>query len=512
MITDGKIKQVAPSHTQSFCYLLEIQLPHKDVNLELKSSEQQEGLVAVDEPASVKQIHFCSDLLNSLPQEVAYNFLQHMFFRRVKQGEKLIKQGDRESYFYLILQGSCSINVEKNNILYNVGQLGPGDIAGEMLLFIDEPQKVSVEAEIDTDVLGMSKKEFDSLSSESPDLRNFLSAVITYRLSTSKISDDRKIGKYRVTEKIGQGGSSIIYRGVHEMLNMPVAIKMLKHEMAMDPDFIEIFRNEAKIIAQLNHPNIVKVYDIEEIYQTVFIIMEYLEGIPLKNMLSTKNKLSISKIVDITLQVCYGLEYAHSHGIIHQDINPRNIFVHPDGQVKVIDFGLAIRRGGVDSNFLFPGTIYYIPPEQLRGDPVDERADIYSLGMTVYEMITGKRPFPSCHMKAIVDWHLNEDIPDTRKTIKDLPDELHNFLMKTIRKDPAERYRDITEAIQELSPLAEKTGVSAQPRVCKQNKMLGMFLVYHEDQQMDLKRFIEEFNKNVSGAGAILRITKFDDI
>jgi predicted Ser/Thr protein kinase len=505
MFADGQIKRVTPSHTQSFCYLLEIQLPQEQADTALTASEPGGAPLTEMEPSSILQFNFCSELLNPLPQEVAHHFLQHMTFRRIKQGERLITQGESGSAFFLILQGTCNVNIEKKNILYNVAQLGAGDIAGESVLFSDQPQRTHV------DVLSISREYFEKLSEGNPDLRNFLSAIITQRLSTANVAEDRIIGKYAVTGEIGRGGSSIIYKGIHTILNMPVAIKMLKHEMAMDPDFLEIFRNEAKIIAQFNHPNIMKVYDIEELYRTVFIIMEYLDGTLLKNMVSVKRKLSVSQIVDITLQVCYGLEYAHNHGIIHQDINPRNIFIQPDGQVKIIDFGLACRRGSVDSNFLFPGTIYYIPPEQIKGDPVDERADIYSLGLTVYEMITGKRPFPGCHMKTIINWHLNEDLPDTHTTIKDLPDELHNFLMRTVRKDPAERYGNISGALRELNPLAERLGVKAQPCFCRRNKMVGMFLVYQEEQQMALKRFIEEFNRNVSGTGAVLRITHFQD-
>jgi len=511
MSTDGDIKQVAPSHTQSFCYLLEIQLAEGHADSGTIAFRIPEESPAVREPSSLLQFHFCSELLESMPHEAGLYFLQHMKFRRIKQGERIIRQGEKGNFFYLILQGTCVLNVEKNNLLYNVGQLGPGEAAGESVLLNDEPQKAHVDAEADMDVLSMSREDYEALSAENPDIRNFLSAVLTRRLGYSKVTGERTIGKYTVTEKIGQGGSSIIYKGIHSMLNMPVAIKMLKHEMAMDPDFLEIFRNEAKTIAQLNHPNIVKVYDIEELYHTVFIIMEYLNGTLLKNMLSDKQKLSISQVVDITMRVCYGLEYAHNHGIIHQDINPRNIFIQPDGQVKIIDFGLAIQRGGVDSNFLFPGTIYYISPEQLKGEPVDERADIYSLGITLYEMITGKRPFPGCHMKTIVDWHLHEEIPDSRITMKDLPDELHAFLKRTIRKDPSERYRNVTEALKELYPLAERLGVNAQPCFCKQNKMIGMFLMYQEEEQLALKRFIEEFSRNVSGTGAVLRITQFDD-
>lgn len=287
---------------------------------------------------------------------------------------------------------------------------------------------------------------------------------------------------------------------------------MLKHEMAMEPEFIQIFSNEAKIIAQLNHPQIIRVYDIEELYRTVFIIMEYLEGVTLRQMMDNTKKIPLAKTLEIVLQACYGLEYAHKNGVIHQDINPRNIFVQPDGSVKLIDFGLACRIGSVDTNFLFPGTIYYISPEQLKGDPVDERTDIYSLGATVYEMLTGALPSPGDDMKALVNWHLNEEIHDTRAILPGLPDEIHTFFMRSIRKDPVARFNNVSEVIGLLKPLAEKLGVQVEPHFCMQQKMIGMFLVYQEQQRLTLKRLIEEFNRNVGEAGAVLKITQFEDL
>ena len=507
----GQIRQVTPSHTQSFCYFVEVQLPPEQLRPDESPSSAQREQPTKQEPLSGLQFQLCSEMLNPLPQELAFDFLKHMTFRRIKQGERIVTQGEGGNSFYLVLQGNCTINVEKEGILYDMGQLGPGDVAGETGLFSDQPLKAHVDADTDMDVLTMNREEFEKLSGEYPDLRNLLSALLTRRLTTSKVAGERNIGKYTVTEKIGHGGSSIIYRGVHSVLSIPVAIKMLNHELAMDPDFLEIFRNEAKTIAQLNHPNIVKVYDIEELYKTVFIVMEYLEGTPLKNILRGKQKLSVSQIMDITMQICYGLEYAHSKGIIHQDINPGNVFIQREGPVKIFDFGLACRRGAIDTNFLFPGTIYYIPPEQIKGDPVDERADIYSLGITVFEMITGKKPFPACHMKNIIAWHLQEDIPDTHTTIKDLPEELHTFLKRTIRKDPSERYGNIAEALRDLNPLAERLGVKPQSCFCRENKIIGMFVMYQEEEQLALKRLIEEFNRNVSGTGAVLRITPFDD-
>ena len=487
MSFNGNIKDISPSYKQSSCYLVD---------------------VATDEETLTFTV--CSAYLDALPTEVAQQLLRNMQVRKIKKGEKIINKNEADTQWYLILKGSCLSIVEKNNMPYHVTRLSEGDIVGEMALFPGERSHSYVDAETDMYLLYMSREQFEALSQENPEFSNILSEIIINRLSHSHATEERKIGKYSITEKVDHGGSSIIYRGLHSMLNMPVAIKMLKHEMAMDQDFIDLLRNEAKIIAQMNHPNIVKVYDIEERYNTVFIIMEYLDGVLLKQMMKNTPKLSLSQIVDITVQVCYGLEYAHRQRIIHQDINPNNIFIQSDGQVKIIDFGLACRPGSVDTNFLFPGTLFYISPEQIQGDPVDERTDLYSLGITVYEMLTGQLPISGDDMKAVINWHLNEDLPDQHSVIPDLPDEFRTFLMRTVKKDPASRYRDISEAIDGLLPLTEKLGVNSQPRYCTQNKMIGMFLMYQDEQQMELKRHIEEFNRKVSETGSVLRITPFD--
>jgi predicted Ser/Thr protein kinase len=436
--------------------LIEIHLPRENLRGTTvsfppgssKESESHDGL----------QFHFCSGLIAGLPQDVACRFLQDMIFSRVRKGERIITQGEQGDDFYVILKGTCTLTQEKNDMLFEIDRRERGDILGEMALYGEEIRDANVYAETDTDLLSMGREQFEGLSQEYPDLRNFLSEVIAHRLSSSKVPADRKIGKYIITERIANGGSGLIFKGNHVLLNMPVAIKMLKHELAMNQDFLGAFRNEANIVAQLNHPNIIRVYDIEELYQTVFIIMEYLDGVPLKYMLRSM-KLSLSKIVDFTLQVCSGLEYAHKKGIIHQDINPQNIFILPDGQVRIFDFGLACFRGCVDTNLLFPGTLSYISPEQIRGNPVDERTDIYSLGITVYEMIVGRVPFTGNDVGALISAHLQKDIPEIRAIVHNVPEELHTFLRKSTQKEPSSRYQNISEIRRELLPLAVQLGV-----------------------------------------------------
>ncbi len=495
MSSEGNVKRVSPSKTEASCY---------DIEIELSETKQE----------TRSGLHFtlCSELLSAFPQKVAQYFLRNMTFKQFMKGEPFIQQGDEGTHFYIILKGSCIVRLKKNDVIHRVAVLGTGDIVGEMAVFIGERHNAYVDAETDIDVLSMKREQFDILSREYPEVKNFLSEVITKRLGSSKVVADRIIGKYIVTEIISQGGAGIIFKGTHRMLHMPVAVKMLKHDMAMHPDFIELFRKEAKTIAQLNHPHIIKVYDIEELYNTVFIIMEYLEGTTLKALLKNTAGLPFSNVLDIIIQVCFGLEYAHNHGIIHQDINPQNLFVQSDGQVKIIDFGLACPPGCIDLNFLFPGTVFYISPEQIKGDPIDERTDIYSLGITAYEMITGEIPFAGEDMRTLVNAHLYKDIPDIRTRFPDIPDGLHTFLTKSTQKEPAARYRNVSEILKELTPLAETCSIEVTPRVCKFSKMIGMFVQYQDEQQLAVKSLIEEFNKNIIETGAILRVTPFEDL
>ncbi len=450
-----------------------------------------------------------TNLFTSISRESVTPLLNSLKFKHVKPGERFITQGDEGDSFYIIQNGSCIINIEKNNILNAVARLKAGDVVGEMAVLTGECRSTHVDAETDMDLWSLTREQFDSLSLEFPDLRNFLTEIVAQRFSSLKITANRTIGKYTINEILDQGAWSIVYKGGHNILNFPVAIKMLKHNVAMDPDFLAKFRYEAKTIARLNHPNIVKVYEIEELYRTVFIIMEFLEGFSLKYLLINKPQPSLSSILDIILQVCSGLEYAHKQGIVHQDITPGNIFIQPDGQAKIVDFGLACPRGNID--FDMPGTPFYMSPEQIQGEPVDERTDIYSLGIMVFELLMGKRPFPEDNLGKLLDLHIREDTPDPRILKPDLPEELQSVIMKSIRKDPADRFNNIAEIIDKLKPLAEKVGLKYRSRI-RREKMMGLFLFYTDEHQLDLNQLVDKLNKDVGEIGAVLRVVHVEDL
>jgi serine/threonine protein kinase len=280
---------------------------------------------------------------------------------------------------------------------------------------------------------------------------------------------------------------------------MPVVIKMMRHDMALYPDFLDSFRNEAKTIAGLTHDHIVRVYDFEERYRTLFIIMEYLRGDSLKNMICHLRAIPPKLTADFLIQICSALAYAHKRGIIHRDINPSNIMVQPDDQIKILDFGLACSIGTED--FSNTGTPYYMAPEQIDAGPVDPRTDIYALGITAYEMITGRRPFPEDNANALLDMHLTQDVMDPGHLVPDIPDELRTFILKSARCDPDRRYQDAGQAMAALQPLAQVNRQPGNGLTSKKKKNSSLFLTYTDENQQALDRLVDEFKENARELG-----------
>ena len=459
--------------------------------------------------ASDYQFFRKTDLLKSISRDAVCPLLNCITFRHVKAGQRFITQGEPGDDCFIIQEGFCVINVEKDGELIPVARLQEGDIAGEMALITGEPRSAHVDAETDMQLWCLTKEQFDTISETYPDLRSFLTDLVTKWFETRTVTAERKIAKYILTDIIGKGGYSIVYRGVHEALNMPVAIKMMKHDMAMETDFIKNFRNEAKTIAKFNHENIVKVYDIEERYQTLFIVMEHLEGMSLRKALQKMLRLSPKQVVNYLLQVCAGLAYAHENGIVHQDIKPGNIFILPDEIIKILDFGLACPCG---SENLLTGTPFYMSPEQIDCIPVDERTDIYGLGITAYEMLTGQRPFPEEDAWAVMDMHNNIDIPNPAALVSNIPDGLCKFILKACARDLSERYQNMTEVIADLNPLAEELGLNNGDVISSNRKMATLFLLYTDEHRHILNKEMEEFCSKMQQMGVACKAADFKEI
>jgi len=215
-------------------------------------------------------------------------------------------------------------------------------------------------------------------------------------------------------------------------------------------------------------------------------------------------------VLDILIQICSGLAHAHGKGIVHQDIKSANIFIQPDDRARIVDFGLSYPPGMVD--FTLPETVCYMAPEQLEAKGVDERTDIYSLGIMAYEMVTGRRPYPEDDLAKLMDLHVHEDVPDPRLLVPDLPDEVHRFIRRATERDPAARYRSAREALRDLQPLAERMGVGGAPHLREQRKNMILSLFYKEEHQLMLNRLVEELSRELEKIGAVLRAADFKDV
>lgn len=418
-------------------------------------------------------------------------FLNTLAFRAVTAGELIMKQGDQGDACFLVQKGTGMVFIEKDQKKQMVARVKEGDLIGEMAILTGEVRNAGVMAETDMELWSLEKNKFDRLMEKYPDVRGFLTELITERFVSRKEIIDRKIGKYLIQHKLGTGGYAIVYGGQHELLNMPVAIKMMKHDLAMEKAFIHNFRNEARMIARFNHENIVKVYDIEERYRTVFIIMELLEGSPLEALLENGTRLPDSGIIDYLVQICSGLRYAHAKGIVHQDIKPANIFITREGTVKILDFGLACPAAA--ENVDTPGTPFYMSPEQIEMDAVDGRSDIYALGIMTYEMVLGRRPYPEDDLLKLMNLHVEADIPDPWATDPCIPGELRDFILKACCRSKSGRYDNMEEVLSVLNPLRESIRLGETSGIPEKRKMTSLFLFSDESRQPELNALVEEF-------------------
>lgn len=256
--------------------------------------------------------------------------------------------------------------------------------------------------------------------------------------------------RYEIISRIGSGGMADVYKARDHKLNRYVAIKVLKSEFRDDKSFLSKFRVEAQAAAGLAHSNIVNVYDVGEDRGASFIVMELVEGITLKAYIGKKGRLSVREATSIALQVAAGLEAAHNNGIIHRDVKPQNIIISLDGKAKIADFGIARAATSDTISSSAMGSVHYCAPEQTRGGYCDAKSDIYAMGVTMFEMLTGRLPFEGDTTVEVALRHLQEDTPSPRKFASDLPLSTEKIVLKCMQKSPDRRYANMGELIRDL--------------------------------------------------------------
>ncbi len=276
------------------------------------------------------------------------------------------------------------------------------------------------------------------------------------------LSKGQKINdRYEIIKTIGEGGMANVYLANDTILDRKVAIKVLRGDLSNDEKFIRRFQREALSVSNLSHPNIVEVYDVGEEDGQYYIVMEYIEGKTLKQLLKKRETLTLTEVIDIMLQLTDGLAHAHESYIIHRDIKPQNIMILDNGLVKITDFGIAMALNATQltqTNSVM-GSVHYLPPEQANGKSATVKSDIYSLGILMYELITGSVPFKGDNAVEIALKHMKEKIPSIRKQNPTIPQTVENIVIKATAKNPRNRYDSVKEMHEDLEVCMEKENV-----------------------------------------------------
>lgn len=259
-------------------------------------------------------------------------------------------------------------------------------------------------------------------------------------------------GRYELLGRVGGGGMAIVYKGLDILLHRHVAVKILRQQYVHDEEFIRRFRREAQAAASLSHPNVVSIYDVGQEEDVHYIVMEYIEGTTLNELIKEKAPLQVEEAVHIAGQICDALDHAHHNQIIHRDIKPHNILIGRNGRVKVTDFGIAraVTSSTITQTGSVVGSVHYFSPEHAKGTPTGEQSDLYSLGIVMYQMLTGRLPFLGESPISVALKHLQEDVEEPRRVNPLIPQSVENIILRAMRKSTSERYRSAKDMMNDL--------------------------------------------------------------
>ena len=307
--------------------------------------------------------------------------------------------------------------------------------------------------------------------------------------------------RYEVVKTIGEGGMANVYLAYDVILERKVAVKILRGDLATDEKFVRRFQREALSASSLSHPNIVEVYDVGEDTGNYYIVMEYIEGKHLKQLLKRRGSLTLREVIDIMLQITDGIGAAHESYIIHRDIKPQNIMILENGLVKITDFGIAMALNGTQltqTNSVM-GSVHYLPPEQASGKGSTIQSDGYSMGILMYELLSGTLPYKGDNAVEIALKHLKEPLPSLRELDPDIPQAIENIILKSAAKNPQNRYADAREMNEDL-----KTCLS------ESRKDEKAYVYDFQDDEAEPHKKIEEINKEEGGEVIKKKITEKD--
>ena len=416
---------------------------------------------------------------------------------RFAAGETIMEQGGTADAMYLLDEGRVRVDVRNANVDTHFERvLSAPALVGEMALITSTPRTGTVTAQTDVRALRVSKAAFDELVQKNPHIAAFLTRAVGERLMESQ--SIQHVGKYQVVGRLGAGAVATVFEAVHPGLGKNVALKMLSHALVYHPKFAKQFQEEAKIVAKLDHDNIVRVFDTEKAYGTHFIVMEKLNGVTLDDLIRAKTKLNWGAVRRILREIASALEYSHARGLLHRDIKPSNVFLTADDRrVKLLDFGIAVsQEASAHGGGSLMGTPYYMSPEQILGDKLDGRSDLYSLGILAYELVSHDVPFDAEDIEELLQKHLQAPTPDPRLKVPDLPDDLQEFILKATAKAPADRFTSCAEAAAFLQ-------LASDLPVVHKIELSTVAISYHPSRRQMVAQALAELQRALHGQAGV---------
>ena len=399
-------------------------------------------------------------ILQDLDLEVVQDIARNIQVEDFAKGQKVVEKGQLGNRIYFIFQGKVEVQIpDTNGEIKSRILLKKGEVVGEISLLINSTYSADIVALTDTTAFFLNQERFKELIESHPGFAEVMTQLMTGRMAQN--GGINQVGKYELKGTLGEGNMATVFNGWDKELEREVAIKMLKYKLAYDEKFLDRFEQEAKIIAGLNHPNIVNVIEVIDDFSTRFIVMEKLHGQDLSATMKEKGAFSVEETREILSQVANALQYAHNKGIVHRDIKPSNIVIDPYGNIKLTDFGIAGPPQDKDVNI--EGTPSYLSPEVINGDLLDGRTDIYALAVMAFHMMTTTLPFSASTLAKLLKMQVEQKPPDIRNNISKIDDRFADFIERSMSKEPDDRISDWDEIRDILKPVVNHFDLALDP-------------------------------------------------
>ena len=393
------------------------------------------------------------EILQDLEIDTINDIAQQVTVAEFSAQELLVKQGQRGDHMFIIFNGKVEVCfAETRSSSTDRIILNKGAVVGEISLLTSQPYSADVVALTDTITLSLARPQFLKLIEQHKAFAETMTHLMSDRMAHN--GEISRVGRYELLGKLGEGNMAMVFNAYDKELEREVAIKMLKYELSHDQKFLQRFNREAKIIASLNHPNIINVYEVIEEFSTSFIVMERLYGENLWDKLNDNGAFTINATREILNQIASALQYAHHQNIVHRDIKPSNIVIDDYGNIKLTDFGIA---GPPQKEFVsVEGTPAYLAPEIINAESVDGRADIYAMGVMSFHLLTNSLPFSASRLNKILDMQVNQKPPEIKNYCPDIDDEFAEFIRRALEKDSGQRIADWDEIRRLLKSVIRK--------------------------------------------------------